>query len=111
MADDESFIPSETTEVEGHGPVARAKPDRGDALGTEGRTSTTRADARSTGEDDELDVQGHMHPELARGHSAARHQDMLAEADRARLANSAKTAEHDSGVVDRVRRLIRRDEA
>jgi len=36
---------------------------------------------------------------------------MLADADRARRTNLARGTERDGGVIDKVRRLVRRDDA
>jgi len=64
--DDTSATTPQAIEVEGHGAITRAKPDHDDALGVEGRPTTRRADAKSTGEDDEFDVEGHAFSKLGR---------------------------------------------
>lgn len=67
MAEDEtSATTPRAIEVEGHGAMTRAKPDHDDALGVEDRPTTRRADAKSTGEDGEFDVEGHAFPKPGR---------------------------------------------
>ncbi len=67
--------------------------------------------ANQTPETDEPEVEGHMHPQLAIDLGAAHQRDMLAEADRARQSQSAKSTERDGGMLDKIRRFARRDDS